>query len=172
MRHASLGLNGLTHGQGLWLPLVTNQVTVTPLAAMTISLASLPQLNIGFINVFRVTISSIFCVCVTGIHINNPIFLFCFAFFFFNNDCDGFWAQVLSHKMCILAARTVVGGKWSSTEATAWLHKIATGQPSESLITLDWSHQIPIKGPINNYNSCTHLQNNYISNPTTTDPSK
>ena len=35
---------------------------------------------------------------------------------------------------------------------------------SESLITLDWSHQIPIKGPINNYNSCTHLQNNYISN--------
>ena len=61
MRHASLGLNGLTHGQGLWLPL-GNQVTITPLAAMTISLASLPQLNMGFINVFRVTIPSIFCV--------------------------------------------------------------------------------------------------------------
>ena len=63
MRHASLGLNELIHGQGLWL-LVTpgNQVTITPLAAMTISLASLPQLNMGFINVFMVTISSIFCV--------------------------------------------------------------------------------------------------------------
>ena len=59
MRHASLGLNGLTHGQ-----VVTpgNQVTITPLAAMTISLASLPQLNMGFINVFRVTISSFFSV--------------------------------------------------------------------------------------------------------------
>ena len=62
MRHASHGLNELTHGQGLRLPLVTMQVTITPLAAMTISLTSLPQLNTAFINVFRVTISSIFCV--------------------------------------------------------------------------------------------------------------
>ena len=67
--YMSLGLNGLTHGQGtadylvlpgLWLPLVTRSRLLHPLAAMTISLAGLPQLNMGFINV--VTISSIFCV--------------------------------------------------------------------------------------------------------------
>ena len=92
-----------------------NQVTITPLAAMTISLASLPQLNMGFINgVYGDYFFNFLCARqVTGIHIDNPIFLFCFAFFFFfNNDFDGFWSQVLSQKNCILAARTVVGGKW------------------------------------------------------------
>ena len=66
-----------------------NQVTITPLAAMTISLSSLPQLNMGFINVFRVTISFLCTRRVTGIHINNPIFCFVLLLFF-NNDCDGF----------------------------------------------------------------------------------
>ena len=62
-----------------------NQVTITPLAAMTISLASLPQLNMGFINgVYGDYFFNFLCARqVTGIHIDNPIFLFCFAFFFF-----------------------------------------------------------------------------------------
>ena len=40
----------------------TRFASITLLEAMTISLASLPQLNMGFIDVFRVTIPSTFCV--------------------------------------------------------------------------------------------------------------
>ena len=46
---------------GWWSPLVTRSQLLHSLA-MTISLASLPQLNTGFINVFRVIISWILCV--------------------------------------------------------------------------------------------------------------
>ena len=50
---------------------------------------------------------------------------------FFYVDCDGFWAWGSLPKICRLPACQLVGGKWGK-KAMAWLHKLATRQPSKS----------------------------------------